>query len=162
MGYQETATIQYTWAADVVALYRCDCGRLWNRKDDPRNSQGGEKVTTVRLLPSSHAWSLIQKCFLGLPDSPVARTLHAHSWGLGSMPGWQKYRKERERERKEAKRNTSYLHSRGLHRIFLEEFPNCYTSNNDGKFSSGHRTGKGQFAFQSLRKAMPKNAQTTA
>ena len=30
-----------------------------------------------------------------------------------------------------------------------------------GKLSSGHRTGKGQFSFQSLRKAMPKNAQTT-
>ena len=30
-----------------------------------------------------------------------------------------------------------------------------------GKLSSGHRTGKGQFPFQSLRKAMPKNAQTT-
>ena len=26
----------------------------------------------------------------------------------------------------------------------------------------GHRTGKGQFSFQSQRKAMPKNAQTTA
>ena len=31
-----------------------------------------------------------------------------------------------------------------------------------GKLSSGHRTGKGQFSFQSQRKAMPKNAQTTA
>ena len=31
-----------------------------------------------------------------------------------------------------------------------------------GKLSSGHRTGKRQFSFQSLRKAMPKNAQTTA
>ena len=31
-----------------------------------------------------------------------------------------------------------------------------------GKLSSGHRTGKGQFSFQSLRMAMPKNAQTTA
>ena len=30
------------------------------------------------------------------------------------------------------------------------------------KLSSGHRTGKGQFLFQSQRKAMPKNAQTTA
>ena len=39
-----------------------------------------------------------------------------------------------------------------LHSIF-QEF---------GKFNSGHRTGKGQFLFQSLRKAMPKNAQTTA
>ena len=28
--------------------------------------------------------------------------------------------------------------------------------------SSGHRTGKSQFSFQSQRKAMPKNAQTTA
>ena len=31
-----------------------------------------------------------------------------------------------------------------------------------GKLSSGHRTGKGQFLFQSQRKAMPENAQTTA
>ena len=30
-----------------------------------------------------------------------------------------------------------------------------------GKLSSGHRTGKGQFSFQSQRKAMPKKAQTT-
>ena len=31
-----------------------------------------------------------------------------------------------------------------------------------GKCSSGHRTGKCQFSIQSQRKAMPKNAQTTA
>ena len=31
-----------------------------------------------------------------------------------------------------------------------------------GKLSSGHRTGKGQFSFQSQRKTMPNNAQTTA
>ena len=30
------------------------------------------------------------------------------------------------------------------------------------KVSSGHRTRKGQFSFQSQRQAMPKNAQTTA
>ena len=30
------------------------------------------------------------------------------------------------------------------------------------QLSSGHRTGKVQFSFQSQRKAMPKNAQTTA
>ena len=30
-----------------------------------------------------------------------------------------------------------------------------------GKLSSGHRTGKGQFSFQSQRKVMAKNAQTT-
>ena len=30
-----------------------------------------------------------------------------------------------------------------------------------GKLSSGHGTGKHQFSFQSQRKAMPKNAQTT-
>ena len=29
------------------------------------------------------------------------------------------------------------------------------------KLSSGYRTGKGQFSFQSQRKAMPKNVQTT-
>ena len=31
-----------------------------------------------------------------------------------------------------------------------------------GKLSSGHSSGKGQFSFQSQRKEMPKNAQTTA
>ena len=30
------------------------------------------------------------------------------------------------------------------------------------KISSGHRTGIGQFSFQSQRKAMPKNGQTTS
>ena len=30
------------------------------------------------------------------------------------------------------------------------------------KLSSGHRTGKGQFSFQSQRRATPKNVQTTA
>ena len=30
------------------------------------------------------------------------------------------------------------------------------------KTPSDHRTGKGQFSFQSQRKAIPKNAQTTA
>ena len=31
-----------------------------------------------------------------------------------------------------------------------------------GKLSSGRRTGKGQFSFQSQRKTIPKNVQTTA
>ena len=31
-----------------------------------------------------------------------------------------------------------------------------------GKLSSGHRTGNGQFSFQSQRKAIPKSAQTLA
>jgi len=40
----------------------------------------------------------------------------------------------------------------------------CYTqyASKFGKFSSGHRTEKGQFSFQPQRKAMPKNVQTTA
>ena len=35
-------------------------------------------------------------------------------------------------------------------------------ANKFGKLSSGHRIGKGQFSFQSQRKAMPKNVQTIA
>ena len=35
----------------------------------------------------------------------------------------------------------------------------CHKS---GKLSRSHRTGKGQFSFQTQRKVMPKNAQTTA
>ena len=40
----------------------------------------------------------------------------------------------------------------------------CHTqyANKFGKLGSGHRTGKGQFSFQSQRKTRPKNAQTTA
>ena len=39
----------------------------------------------------------------------------------------------------------------------------CYTqyARKFGKLSNNYRTGKGQFSFQSQRKAMPKNAQTT-
>ena len=39
----------------------------------------------------------------------------------------------------------------------------CWTqyASKFGKLSNGHGTGKGQFLFQSQRKAMPKNAQTT-
>ena len=39
----------------------------------------------------------------------------------------------------------------------------CYIQyiNKFGKCNSGHRTEKGQFSFQSQRRAMPKNVQTT-
>ena len=37
---------------------------------------------------------------------------------------------------------------------------NITTLPSAGKLSSGHRTGKGQFSFQSQRKEMPKNVQT--
>ena len=42
----------------------------------------------------------------------------------------------------------------------VKECTQC--ANKFGKLSSGHRTRKGQFSFQSQRKAIPKNAQTTA
>ena len=35
-------------------------------------------------------------------------------------------------------------------------------ANKFGKLSSGHRTATGQLSFQSQRKAVPKNVQTTA
>ena len=43
--------------------------------------------------------------------------------------------------------------------IVLKHFTQC--ASKFGKFSSGHRTEKGQFSFQSQRRAMPKNVQTT-
>ena len=51
-----------------------------------------------------------------------------------------------------------------LFQILKEDAVKCCTqyASKFGKLSSGHRTGKGQFSFQSQRKAMPKNAQTTA
>ena len=46
---------------------------------------------------------------------------------------------------------------------WIINFRKCYTRyvSKFGKLSSGHRTGKGQFSFQSQRKTMPKNVQTT-
>ena len=51
-----------------------------------------------------------------------------------------------------------------LFQILKDALLMCYTqyASKSGKLSSGHRTGKGQVSFQSQRKAMPKNAQTTA
>ena len=51
-----------------------------------------------------------------------------------------------------------------LFQILKDDAGKCCTqyANKFGKLSSGHRTGKGQFSFQSQRRAMPKNAQTTA
>ena len=47
-----------------------------------------------------------------------------------------------------------------LVQILKDNVSKCYTqyASKFGKLSSGHRTGKGQFSFQSQRKAMPKNA----
>ena len=51
-----------------------------------------------------------------------------------------------------------------LFQILKDDAVTCCTqyASKFGKLSSGHGTGKGQFSFQSQRKAMPKNAQTTA
>ena len=51
-----------------------------------------------------------------------------------------------------------------LFQILKDDAVKVYTqyASKFGKLSSGHRTGKGQFSFQSQRKAMPKNVRTTA
>ena len=50
-----------------------------------------------------------------------------------------------------------------LFQILKDDSVKSYTQyvSESGKFSSGHRTGKGQFPFQSQRKAMSKNSQST-
>ena len=51
-----------------------------------------------------------------------------------------------------------------LFQILEDDVVKCCTqyASKFGKLSSGHRTGKGQFSFQSQRKAMPKDFQTTS
>ena len=51
-----------------------------------------------------------------------------------------------------------------LFQILKDDAVKVYTqyASKFGKLTSGHRTRKGPFSFQSQRKAMPKNAQTTA
>ena len=50
-----------------------------------------------------------------------------------------------------------------LFQILKDDAVKCCTqyASKFGKLSSGHRNRKGQCSFQSQRKAMPKNAQTT-
>ena len=50
----------------------------------------------------------------------------------------------------------------GKRKCFNKEIASIYGRSKFGKLSSGHSTGKGQFSFQFQRKAMPKNAKTTA
>ena len=45
--------------------------------------------------------------------------------------------------------------------VFPMNTQGCQYASKSGKLSSGHRTGKSQFSFQSQRQAMPKNVQTT-
>ena len=51
-----------------------------------------------------------------------------------------------------------------LFQILKDDSIKCCTQyvSKFGKLSSGHRTGKFQFSFQSQRRTMPKNVQTTA
>ena len=51
-----------------------------------------------------------------------------------------------------------------LFQILKDDAVKCCTqyASKFGKLSSGHRTGKGQFSFQCLRKAMLKSVQTIA
>ena len=51
-----------------------------------------------------------------------------------------------------------------LFQILKDDVVKCCTqyTSKCGKLSSGHRTAKGRFSFQSQRKAMPKNAQTAS
>ena len=50
-----------------------------------------------------------------------------------------------------------------LFQILKDDAGKCCTqyASISGKLSSGHRTGKGQFSFQSQRRATQKNDQTT-
>ena len=51
-----------------------------------------------------------------------------------------------------------------LFKILKDDAVKCCTqyASKFGKLSNGHRTAKGQFSFQSQRRAMLKNAPTTA
>ena len=57
-------------------------------------------------------------------------------------------------------KNTS--HKKKFRKVTTQKTAFTKAASKFGKLSSGHRTRKGQFSFQSQRKAMPKNAQTTA
>ena len=50
-----------------------------------------------------------------------------------------------------------------LFQILKDAAVKCFTQYGTefGILSSGHRTGKGQFSFQSQRNTMPKNVETT-
>ena len=49
-----------------------------------------------------------------------------------------------------------------VYNIGIQYFYSSQYASKFGKLNSGHRTGKGQFSFQSQRKVMPKNVLTIA
>ena len=97
-------------------------------------------------------------------------------WG-GLTNSWEKKRNERKGERgRYAQMNAAFQRiARRDKKAFLRDHSEEIEENNEmmlwkrctqyaskfGKLSSGHRTGKGQFSLQSLRKATSKNVQTT-
>ena len=48
-----------------------------------------------------------------------------------------------------------------LFQILQDDAVICQYVSKFGKLSSGHRTGKDQFSFQSQKRSMPENVQTT-
>ena len=85
----------------------------------------------------------------------------------------------KEKQREEEKLNSKYISIKAtyikskasggdgilaeLFQILKDDAVKCSTpyASKFGKLNSGHRTGKGEFSFQSQRRAMLKNVQTT-
>ena len=115
-----------------------------------RNSQSSLKLTSIEsMMPSSHL--ILCRPLLLLPPIPPRGNHVGHLGQSRGPPGaitW-------------APRG-NHVGPLGQSRGPPGEITWAPRGSKFGRLSSGHRTGKGQFSFQSQRKEMQKDAQTTA
>ena len=145
----------------MVGFNRLPMGQLHSA------SQAEEICCHLARVMHTQGWSV--GAFSYTPLSPF-NILHGIPWNQGDSPGDKggnkritfktaTILKQSPNSRKQSAMSTIHWSTREaphLH-IYIHTCASKF-----GKFSSGHRTGKGLVSFQSQRKTMPKNAQTTA
>ena len=99
-------------------------------------------------------WNVCMKCSLGISNFPEEMSSLSHSMSSSMSLNWSL--------RKAFLSLLAILWNSAFKWVYLSFSLLPLASLFLFSISSSHRTGKGQFSFQSQRKAIPKNAQTTA
>ena len=105
-------------------------------------------------LPGSSVHGILQTRIVEWIAIPFSRDLPDPGIEPGS-PALQADSLPSELTRKIMAKNTS--HKKKFRKVTTQKTAFTKAASKFGKLSSGHRTGKGQFSFQSQRKSVPKN-----
>ena len=151
-------SVQFSSVLNRVGLFGTPWTAACQASLSITNSRSSLKLMSIEsVMPSSHLILCrpFTTCLQSLPASGSFPMSQLFAWG-GQSTGVSA-------SASVLPKNTQDWSPLGTS-IFSIQLWKCCTqfASKFGKLSSGHRTGKGQFSFQSQRKAMPKNAQTTA